>query len=288
MPRLGANGIFIEYESFGAERDEVVLLINGLGAQMTRWPEPFCQGLSAEGLRVVRFDNRDVGLSTWLEAGARYSLADMAQDAVGLMDGLRIHRAHIVGLSMGGMIGQTLAATHPNRALSLTSIMSSTGNPDLPRPTAEAIAATQRSDLRPEDGEPFVAAGVKATRAIEGPGFPWAEAQIRRRVTEEAARAFNPEGVGRQRKAVVTAGDRREQLRTISAPTVVLHGAEDPLARVECGRDTAAVIPGAELLVVPGMGHSLPPQLHEVFKAAILRAVARGRHALSLEAMSAR
>lgn len=275
MARAATNGIWLEYDSFGSPADDTVLLINGLGAQMTRWTPEFCQLLAGEGLRPVRFDNRDIGLSTWFNDGDRYSLADMAADALGLLDALGVQRAHFVGLSMGGMIAQTMAASRPERCLSLTSIMSSSGNPALPPPTSEAIAVTRASPLTPADGEAFVAAGIAAARAIESPSFPWDEAVIRARVIAEAERAFHPAGVGRQRKAVVTAGDRREQLRTIRAPTVVLHGVDDPLARIECGRDTAANIPGAELIEVTGMGHNMPPQLHGVFRDAILRAVAR-------------
>lgn len=277
MPQVASNGMILEYESFGDPNAETVLLINGLGAQMTRYPLDFCGLLVAQGLRPVRFDNRDVGLSSRCKPGDSYALTDMAADAIGLLDALGLSRAHLVGTSMGGMIAQIMAATSPQRVLSLTSIMSTSGNPDLPRPTAEALAITRRAPLGPEAGEAFIEQGVAHARVIESPGFPWEESLLRQRVRDEAARAYTPDGVGRQRAAVVGAGDRRAQLKTITAPTVVLHGQVDPLARVECGRDTAHSIPGAELIVVPGMGHNLPPQLHETFVAAILRAVARSR-----------
>ncbi len=266
------------YETFGDPADEAVLLINGLGSQLTRWPEPFCARLVEKGLCVIRFDNRDVGLSSWLD-GQTYSTDDMAADCAAVLDAAGKPAAHIVGISMGGMIAQVFAAGYPQRTLSLTSIMSSSGNPDLPPAKPEAWAVLLEPAADPSDEEAFIAKGVASARVIGSPAYPWEEAFIRERVISEARRAFNPPGVGRQMSAVRAGGDRRPKLATITAPTVVLHGADDPLVPVEAGRDTAANIKGAELVVIPGMGHDLPPGLYQIFADTIWRAVARSRAA---------
>ena len=275
MARAKANGIELQYESFGDPGSETVLLINGLGSQMTRWPEAFCALLVQQGLRAVRFDNRDVGRSTWLADGDAYRVEDMAADAVGLLDALGVAKAHIVGMSMGGMIAQTVASDFPGRVLSLTSIMSNTGNPDLPPATPAAWAVISQPAPDPADREAFLAHAAHNAEVIGSPAYRWPPGALRQRAEQEVERAFHPAGVARQMAAIRLSGDRRERVKTITAPTVVLHGAEDPLVPVEGGRDTAAVIPGAELRIIPGMGHDMPPALYPTFVEAILRAVER-------------
>lgn len=278
MPKAQANGIEIYYETFGVAANPPILLINGLGSQMTRWPEAFCEKLTAKGYFAIRYDNRDVGLSTWLKPGDSYRLEDMAADAVGLLDALNIERAHLAGVSMGGMIAQTVAAKYPDRVLSLTSIMSAMGDPEGMRSTPEAGAVLNTPAPDPtKDFEAFVAHGVRNARTIGSPGYPWTDEQIRQRVTSEYQRAYNPAGVARQLAAIRATGDRTEWCRTIACPTVVLHGEADPLVPLAGGQRTAAAIPGAELRVIPGMGHDLPPALYDTVAEAIFAAAARAK-----------
>jgi pimeloyl-ACP methyl ester carboxylesterase len=274
-----ANSIEIEYETFGEPTDPAVLLIMGLGGQLTRWPLPFVEDLVGRGYFVIRYDNRDIGLSTKFDnapvpalpalIGAMmtgqkpdvpYTLNDMAADAVGLLDALDIARAHVMGASMGGMIAQLVAAHWPDRVLSLTSIMSSTGNPNLPpaKPDAMAVLTTRPAS---GDREAVVAHGIRGERVIGSPGYPVAEDALRARVERDFDRMYYPAGIGRQLAAVVATGDRRAAIATITAPTMVIHGADDPLVPVEAGRDTAGNIPGAQITEVPGMGHNLPEAL---------------------------
>ena len=282
MAKAASGEITIEYETFGNPANEAVLLINGLGSQMTRWPEPFCALLVAKGLFVIRFDNRDVGLSSWLSEGRAYTALDMAGDAAAVLDAVGEGAAHIVGISMGGMIGQEFAAAYPARTLSFTSIMSNSGNPALPPPTPIALEGLNARPSNPADPN-FIAEAVARAEAIGSPAYPWPAGALAARARAEADRAFNPAGVDRQMKAIRASGDRRAKLATIRAPTVVLHGAEDPLVPVEGGRDTAANIPGAELRIVEGMGHDLPPALYATFAEAIARAVERA-HAVAAKA----
>jgi pimeloyl-ACP methyl ester carboxylesterase len=272
MPRAKNGAVELEYETFGDAADEAMLLINGLGSQMTRWPEPFCARLVEKGLFAIRFDNRDVGLSSWLD-GQSYTTDDMAADGAAVLDAAGKRAAHIVGVSMGGMIAQVFAANYPQRTLSLTSIMSNSGNPDLPPPNVALL------NSRPLDpGDPaFIADTVARAEAIGSPAYPWPPGALAARARAEADRGFNPPGVQRQMAAVRGSGDRRARLATIKAPAVVLHGEADPLVPVAGGRDTAANIPGAELRTVPGMGHDLPPALYDTFVDAIWRAVTRAR-----------
>jgi pimeloyl-ACP methyl ester carboxylesterase len=274
-----ANGIEIEYETFGEPANPAVLLIMGLAAQLTRWPLSFVENLVARGYFVIRYDNRDIGLSTKFDhapvpelpalIGAMmigqkpdvpYTLNDMAADAVGLLDALDIRRAHIMGASMGGMIAQLVAAEYPDRVLSLTSIMSSTGNPALPRSKPEAMAVLT-SRPTGSDREAMIAHGVRAEKIIGSPGYPVSGEAIRARVEGDFDRMHYSPGPGRQLAAVVANGDRRAAIATIKVPTMVIHGADDPLVPVEAGRDTAATIPGAQITEVPGMGHNLPEAL---------------------------
>lgn len=295
MPQITANGLQFEYESFGSAAHPTILLIMGLAAQLTRWPLPLCDKLVARGYRVIRFDNRDTGLSsklddapvpaigavvaarmTGLRPSTAYTLDDMAGDAVGLLDALQIRQAHLVGASMGGMIAQQVAALNPQRTLSLTSIMSTTGNPGLPPPTPAAAAALMSRPPDPSanlDG--YLAHGLTTQRILASPAYPFDEAAMRQRILNDVSRCYYPAGYARQFAAVAASGDRRNSLRRITAPTVVVHGAEDPLVPVAAARDTAANIANAELRIIPGMGHDFPPQLFDTFVDAIDTAARR-------------
>jgi pimeloyl-ACP methyl ester carboxylesterase len=278
MPKARNGAVEIEFESFGDDRPETVILVNGLGSQMTRWPEPFCAKLVARGYRAIRFDNRDTGLSTWMNDGGRYTLADMANDAMAVLDAAGVARAHIAGVSMGGMIVQRMAIDHPDRVLSMTSIMSAPGAQGTLMSTPEAMAVLNNPPPDPQaDFEAFVAHGVANARTIGSPGYPWDEADLRARVIAEHGRAFNPAGVARQRAAIMADGDRTPALGGLTMPVVVLHGEDDPLVQPIGGQATAAAIPGAELRMVPGMGHDLPPGLYDIFIDAICAAASRAK-----------
>lgn len=288
MTAARCNGITIEYEAIGDSAAPAILLIMGLGMQLVAWPEPFCRDLAARGFRLIRFDNRDCGLSArittrrkprlglaaamaWLGLALRapYTLNDMAADAVGLLDALGVARAHVVGASLGGMVAQLVAARHPGRVLSLTSIMSSSGNRRAGRPKPAALRALLS---RPPDGRDVAAVVDHLLRVfgiIGSPAYPPAGPGLRRRVEAAVRRAYDPAGTARQLIAVIASGDRRAELARIVAPTLVIHGAEDPLVPLEAGRDTADHIRGARLMVVPGMGHDLPEALLPALAAAI-------------------
>jgi pimeloyl-ACP methyl ester carboxylesterase len=293
MPRAKANGIEIEYDTAG--EGEPLLLIMGLGAQMTRWPRPFIDKLVAKGLKVVWYDNRDVGLSSKLpgtpdfpaifkalgegrKPDAPYVLDDMADDAASLLDALGIARAHIVGASLGGMVAQLVAADHPEHTLSLTSIMSSTGNRSLPPAKPEAIAILNDRGPDPrEDFEGFLDRAVLGAQVIGSPAHPPNPDDIRARSKADFERSYCPEGFQRQYAAAMASPDRRPKLATIKAPTVVIHGADDPLVPLAGGEDTAANIPGAELRVIPGMGHDFPAALYDTVVEGIMAAVSRAK-----------
>jgi pimeloyl-ACP methyl ester carboxylesterase len=279
MPRAKNGLVEIEYETFGDEHAETVILINGLGSQMTRWPVPFCEKLVAKGYRAIRFDNRDVGLSSWLD-GQSYTIQDMANDVIAVLDAAGVKKAHVAGVSMGGMITQTVAIEHPDRVLSITSIMSATGAPGTMNSTPDAAAVLNNPPPDPTaDFEAFVAHGIKNARTIGSPAHPWDEDVLRQRVISEYRRGFNPAGVGRQMAAIRADGDRSARLAKLSVPAVVLHGADDPLLMVGAGVQTAEVIPGAELRIIAGMGHDLPPGLYDIFVDAITSAAARAKAA---------
>ena len=293
MPKVAANGIEIEYDVHGPETGDPLLLIMGLGQQLTRWPTSLVEQLVEEGFRVIRFDNRDIGLSTRFDAAGvpdlptvfgalmngqtpdvPYLLSDMADDAAGLLEALGVARAHVVGVSMGGMIGQMLAAGHPGKVLSLVSVMSTTGNPAVPPATPEALAVLySRPTATDIDG--LADHALKAQIVIQSPAWPVDPVKELPKLKAAIERAYHPAGVARQMSAVVASGDRRAALGTITAPTVVLHGDADPLVRVEGGRDTAATIPGAELRIIEGMGHDLPEGVHAAFIDAVKSAAAR-------------
>jgi pimeloyl-ACP methyl ester carboxylesterase len=275
-PQIGrANGIELCYEIFGDADAEPMLLIMGLGAQMIHWEDDFCRRLAARGFRVIRFDNRDIGKSTKLTGGKRltplellklrflkipvaapYRLYDMAQDVIGLMDALRIKSAHLVGASMGGMIAQEIAISFPERLRSLTSIMSTTGNPKVPPPTRAATAVLMAPP--PATREEYYARFAQTWKVLRVGSFPEDEALDRARAERTYERGLNPAGVGRQLRAILASGSRKQRLASIKAPTLVIHGTVDPLVRPEGGKDTAASIPGAKLLMIEGMGHALP------------------------------
>lgn len=278
MASITANSISIEYETFGNPADRPLLLIMGLGAQLTRWPEAFCQLLAARGQYVVRFDNRDVGLSQKFDAAgvpnmaqifaqamagesvsAAYNLSDMASDAAGLLDALGITAAHVCGASMGGMIAQVMALEHGARVKSLTSIMSTTGNPTLPSATPAASAALMSA--AGTKLEEVLARAVTVARATGGSAFPVTDAEIRQRAQADFERSFYPVGVARHMAAIAATGNRKPRLQTLVMPTLVLHGKDDPLVPLTGGIDTHEAISGSILKVFEGMGHNLPEPL---------------------------
>lgn len=271
MPNVTANGIQIEYDTFGDGSSPALLLVMGAGGQMILWDAEFCEALAKRGHFVIRFDNRDVGLSTKFEeagipdmmAAMRgepvrppYSLEDMADDAVGLLDALRIEKAHICGASMGGMIAQVISYRHPERVLSLTSIMSSTGNPELPQIKPDVLAAVFQPV--PEEREACIEHMVNMWRTLWSPGFPFDEKRLQKMMAESYDRSYYPQGMVRHSAAVFAHGYRKSSIASIKAPTLVIHGDRDPLMSVEGGKETAQLIPGAKLLIIEGMGHDMP------------------------------
>lgn len=283
------NGVEIAWDSFGDPTASPLVLIMGLGAQMVAWDDVFCARLAeAGGHRVIRFDNRDIGHSTHLShlgvpdiqalmlqamAGkplaVPYTLRDMANDCIGLLDALGIDRAHIVGASMGGAIGQEMAIHHPQRMRSFTSIMSTTGNPALPPPTPEAMAVL--FSPTPLTFDAYLPHYRKVWRVLRGPDFPLDEARDAERAQLIFLRGLNPGGVARQLAAIFASGNRKPALRDVQVPTLVIHGDADPLVPVACGVDVADAIAGAKLLRIPRMGHALPipmwPQIIDAIAA---------------------
>ncbi|MGK0470308.1 MAG: pimeloyl-ACP methyl ester carboxylesterase [Candidatus Azotimanducaceae bacterium] len=283
MAQLPVGDIHLEYDTFGDADGTPLLLIMGLGAQMIHWDEDFCQQLADKGHYVIRHDNRDSGLSTQSEgefdmmalmadflAGntpdVPYTLDDMAADSVGLLEQLGIEQAHICGASMGGMIAQLVACNYPTKALSLTSIMSSSGNPDLPKSTPEAQTALMAP--RPDGENETVARAIENAKVMGSKGFEFDPGRTAKRAVEAFRRSFNPMGVARQMAAIATNGDRRERLNRLDIPCVVIHGTTDPLVPIEGGIDTHENIKGSTLVKIEGMGHDLPPGAWpEVIKA---------------------
>jgi pimeloyl-ACP methyl ester carboxylesterase len=273
--RARANGIELCWDSFGETGAPPILLIMGLAAQMIAWPDEFCERIAERGFRVIRFDNRDIGMSTHFDAAgvpnigaalaaatqgkpvdAPYRLSDMAADAFGLLDALGIARAHVVGASMGGAIAQTMAIERPERMLTLTSIMATTGEPGLPPPTPEAMGVLLKPPVATLEG--FIESYAQTWKVLRAGSFPEDEALDRERAEQVFARGLNPPGVARQLAAILASGSRKSGLRSVRVPTLVLHGDADPLVPLACGVDTAESIPGARLVVIPGMGHALP------------------------------
>ena len=254
MPRANANGIELEYEIFGDSNAAPLLLIAGLGAQMVSWDDDFCRLLASRDFRVIRFDNRDAGLSSWMQAA--YTLDDMAADAVGLLETLGIPAAHVVGASMGGFIAQLVALNHPERVLTLTSIMSGPNGHDQVQPTAEGTAVLMAP--APESREERIQLGVWAKQKLLGPQDPFDEAYERARIERAVDRAYNPAGFMRQLAGIMAADGRLQRLRLLRIPTLVIHGDADILVPVENGRNVAAAIEGARLVEIEGMGHDVP------------------------------
>jgi pimeloyl-ACP methyl ester carboxylesterase len=274
VPRAPANGIELEYETFGDSSKPAMLLVMGLGVQLLGWDEEFCRMLAGRGFFVIRYDNRDVGLSSKIEdapppdlmalmAGdtsvAAYRVEDMADDAVGLLDHLGIDAAHVAGISMGGMIAQALAIHHPERVLSLCSIMSTTGDPVVGQAKETAMAAL--ISPAPEGRDAYIDFGVRMFGLVGSPGYPADEQRLRGIIAASYDRSYYPIGFLRQLAGVMASPDRTPALAGVTAPTLVIHGEEDPLITPSGGEATARAIPGARLVLIPGMGHDFPPAL---------------------------
>lgn len=281
MPKATANGVELEYDTFGDPSAPPLVLIMGLSTQMTAWPEPFCQSIADAGFHVVRFDNRDCGLSTILDvpppsfgdllagdtSGVPYLMSDLADDVAGLLDALGFPDAHIVGLSMGGMIAQQFAIDHPGRLRTLCSIMSTTGAPDVGQPAAEVLmillspAATNREEA--------VDRGQKMFETVGSPAYPTPTEDLRARIGEAYDRSFTPEGSARQLACIVASPDRTAALSAVNVPSAVIHGDSDKLVDVSGGRATAAAL-GVSPLIIPGAGHDLPEELWPTYVEAIV------------------
>jgi len=281
LPTAQVNDITIAYDVQGDPAGEPILLIMGLGMQLVSWPDSFCRELVRQGFRVIRFDNRDSGLSTRLAHLGRpnptlaalklmlrmrlksgYMLDDMADDAIGLLDALRIDRAHVVGASMGGMIAQLVAGRYPERVLSLTSIMSTSGRRGLPGPTREARRVLFAKPPAPECVEEVVQHFIDALRVIGSPGYRTPDDVLYRRIRASVERSFDAAATLRQLLAVGASGDRVELLKRLRVPTLVIHGKQDPLIPLACGREVAQLVPHAVMKEVDGMGHDLPDELN--------------------------
>lgn len=278
MPRIAANGIEIEYAIRGAEDAQPLLMINGLGTQLISWPDALLDSLAEAGFKVIVYDNRDSGLSTDFDSfgpadipaafkaarakepvNAPYNLEDLADDAAGLLDALGIPAAHIVGSSNGGAIAQIFAYRHKAKTLSLASIMATSGRRGLPRPSETATAWLNKSRKQNASRAEFVAEALETSAILGSPGFPRDEAAIRARAGAMYDRAYRPFGHGRQLLASIASADGRvAHLGEISAPTIVIHGADDPLVPVGCGEDVKTSVAGADMVVIPGMAHDYP------------------------------
>jgi len=289
MPSVASNGIRIEYEDLGPKDGDPIVLIMGLGQQLTAWPLGFCQTLADAGHRVIRFDNRDTGLSTYFdEAGPQdvsslmmlaaegkpltvpYLLEDMADDAAGLIEALELGPSHIVGVSMGGMITQELAYRHPDKVRTLTSVMSTSGNPELPPAKPEAMAVLISAPEDPSSRDSILDNLVEGRKIIGSPGFMDPDWVIRANAAIGVDRANYPVGVTRHLAAVIGGGSRVEKLKEIIRPAHVIHGKDDPLVVVEGGVDTAEHIPGAKLTLIEGMGHDLATGLQPILADHII------------------
>jgi pimeloyl-ACP methyl ester carboxylesterase len=296
--QIPSNGIHLEVEDHGSASGEPLLLIMGLGMQLVAWHEDFVQSLVARGFRVIRFDNRDIGLSKsfdhhgvpslgWntlkymmrMKVDSGYSLADMAKDSVGVLDALGIPSAHVCGASMGGMIAQQMAVRHPTRVKSLTLMMTTSGARHLPGPTMKARGALMSRPAKgtgaASDVDSIVAHYVGLYKTIGSPAYPPGDEWLTKRLNMSVRRSHRPQGTARQMMAIAADGDRTALLSRIKVPTQVLHGAADPLVPVEAGHDLARKIAGAEIDVIPGMGHDLPVALWPRFVAGISTVAAR-------------
>jgi len=294
MTAIPANGITLEYEEYGPKDGIAVILVRGLGTQLVYWPEEYYMTYAKAGYRTILFDNRDVGLSSKMDhlgkvdlsrtmarliAGdtvdVPYTLDDMALDIVGLMDSLGIDRAHIVGISLGGMITQTMAGNHPDRVISMTSIMSSTGNPDLPRPAPEILATLMSPPRDAGDRNGKIEDEVRSMQLTGSPGYPVSDEFCRDLASRAYDRCYHPEGADRQMVANRSMGDRRPRLREITRPALVVHGSDDVLLPPAGGKDTAANIPDAKYVEIAGMGHDVPPSLGGILAAVVLEHINR-------------
>ena len=287
MPKAPANGLELEYDTFGDPGAPPLVLIMGLGTQMIAWPVPFCQAIAEAGYHVIRYDNRDCGLSTIVDAPVPsfgdllagdtsrvpYLIPDLAADAAGLLDALSIDSAHIVGLSMGGMIAQQFAIDHPQRVRTLCSIMSTTGAPDVGQPAPEVItlllspAATNRDEA--------IDRGQKMFETVGSPAYPTPTEELRARIGEAYDRSFTPEGGARQLACIVASPDRTLGLASVTVPSAVIHGDSDKLVDVSGGRATAAAL-GVEPLIITGAGHDLPEALWATYVEAIVANAQKG------------
>lgn len=295
MPKANIRGLDIQYEVTGDRKNKPILLISGLGTQLTRYSETFCEELAQRGFYVIRMDNRDIGLSGGNEAdgvpnfhailaaraiGSKprvpYTLNHMADDCAGLLDVIGVERAHVMGCSMGGMITQLLAIRHPDKVLSITSIMSTTGHPSLPRatPAAQAVLAQKRSDPVSQR-DAYLSESVEAAITIGSPAYPEDPDMLHARAAADLDRAFRPSGFARQYAAILASPHRRNELEKLALPALVIHGTDDPLVTIEGGRDTAACIPGCELIEIAGMGHNIPEALYAQISEAIARVASR-------------
>ena len=289
MPRAHGNGVELEYETVGDPTGRPLLLVQGLGAQLISVEDGLCQELASRGFLVIRYDNRDAGLSTWFDharpvnlaavwggdhSTLAYTLEDMADDAVAVLDAAGAEAAHVAGISLGGMIAQLLATRYPARVRSLASIMSTTGDRAVGQPTAEAASVLMSS--MPGDRERYIEQAVVNTRAISlGSAYPFDEEAVRLGAARGFDRAYHPKGTGRQFAAILAAGDRTAALGQIRVPTVVVHGEQDQIIGVSGGEATAAAIGEARLLRVPGLGHELPPGFWPVLADALVEVADR-------------
>ncbi len=292
--QISANGIALEVEDHGSPSGEPLVLIMGLGMQLVAWHPAFVAMLVARGFRVIRFDNRDIGLSqrfdhlgvpnlaldsirhaVGMKISAPYTVADMADDTAGLLAALGIPAAHICGASMGGMIAQQLAVRHPQRVKSLTLIMTSSGSRRLPGPTLKVRSALVSRPADPNNVQSVIEHSVKLYRLIGSPGYPAPEAYLQERLGQSVRRSHRPAGTARQMVAIAADGNRSKLLARITVPTQIIHGQADPLVPVPAGRDLAAKIAGAELDLIAGMGHDLPTELWPRFVSGIASAAAR-------------
>lgn len=276
---INTNNIKIAYESFGSINNETILLIQGTGVQLTGWPVELCEQLAEKGYHVIRFDNRDVGLSSKLDSLGMpdwaniipkigtcdmdylpYSLIDMATDAVGLLDELNIEKAHIVGVSMGGAIAQLIAINFPDKTRSLTSIMASSGNPQAQKGNPEVLQIMATPPPMTDDVETLTNYFLKIYKAIGSPDYPTDDTILKDRAKKSIQRSWNPSGFARQAAAVIIGDncDRRQQLKDIKIPVIVIHGDADPVVNVEAGKEVANTVPNSKLVIIPGMGHDLP------------------------------
>jgi len=291
---INANGLEFCVEERGDPRGEPLILIMGLAAQMTLWSEVLLNAYVDAGFRVIRFDNRDIGLSSEIDARlkgkpltamaryklglsveAPYTLFDMAEDVVGLMDALDIPSAHIKGVSMGGMIGQILAARHPDRVKSLTLVMTSTNSPRLPMPNLKVVWGLQGGSIRGHDETAAVARSLALWRLIQSPVYPREELELAERIRRDYRRSYRPRGVLRQMRGILASGDLTPVTREIRVPTVILHGRHDPLVKSAAAKQLRELIPEAELHWIAGMGHDLPEPLVEALTGKTIELAGR-------------